>query len=137
MPDHFHLILKRPPDLSLSEIVGNLKRFTSRRIKVVLGDLHMFSILTQLRSAAQNEPAEDTAVWKPRFDSLVITSVNTLRQKIEYIHYNPVRKGLVKEPEAWKYSSAKNYVGKEGMLLPVDTEWRSIDFSFMPSVKDS
>lgn len=133
MPNHFHLVLKRATDRSISEIVGNLKRFTSRRIKAVLEDLQMYSMLTLLRRSACNEPADDTAVWKPRFDSLVITSIDTLRQKVEYVHYNPVRKGLVKEPKAWKYSSATNYAGNEGALLPVDTEWSCIGFSSVPS----
>ena len=41
-----------------------------------------------------------------------------LRQKIEYIHQNPVRRGYVDEPTHWRYSSARNYVGEPG-LAPV------------------
>jgi hypothetical protein len=39
-----------------------------------------------------------------------------LRQKLEYIHYNPVRIGLVDRPEDWRYSSARNYLGQDGVL---------------------
>ncbi|MCY7362032.1 MAG: hypothetical protein LH629_08215 [Ignavibacteria bacterium] len=40
-----------------------------------------------------------------------------LKQKIEYIHYNPVKKNLVEKPEDWKYSSAIDYyTDKKGML---------------------
>jgi len=39
---------------------------------------------------------------------------DVLRQKLEYIHYNPVRIGLVDRPEDWRYSSARNYLGRMG-----------------------
>jgi hypothetical protein len=39
-----------------------------------------------------------------------------LRQKVDYIHFNPVRAGLVKKAEDWPYSSARNYLGLEGLL---------------------
>jgi len=40
-------------------------------------------------------------------------------QKIEYIHYNPVRRGYVDDPEHWRYSSYRQYLGKEG-LVPLE-----------------
>ena len=39
-----------------------------------------------------------------------------MRQKIEYIHYNPVKRGLVDEQVQWIYSSAANYAGLLGLL---------------------
>ena len=37
-------------------------------------------------------------------------------QKLEYIHYNPVKAGFVNRIDYWKYSSASNYLGKDGIL---------------------
>ncbi len=37
---------------------------------------------------------------------------------MEYIHFNPVKAGFVHKPEHWRYSSAVNYLGKEG-LIPI------------------
>jgi hypothetical protein len=45
-----------------------------------------------------------------------------MRQKIRYIHHNPVRRGLVDEQEEWVYSSAANYAGLPG-LLEVEKNW--------------
>jgi len=39
-----------------------------------------------------------------------------MRQKIVYIHYNSVKRGYVDQAEHWRYSSARNYAGKEGLL---------------------
>ena len=45
-----------------------------------------------------------------------------MRQKVEYIHNNPVKRGWVDLPTDWRYSSVRNYAGVEG-LLEVQTEW--------------
>ena len=44
-------------------------------------------------------------------------------QKLEYAHFNPVKHGYVDEPVHWRYSSARNYAGREGMIEVV-TDWR-------------
>ncbi|MAK90224.1 MAG: transposase, partial [Oleibacter sp.] len=50
------------------------------------------------------------------------SSSEMMRQKIEYIHQNPVKRGYVDQDEHWRYSSARDYAGSEG-LLPVDKSW--------------
>lgn len=39
-----------------------------------------------------------------------------LLQKLNYIHMNPVRAGIVDESEHYKYSSARDYTGKKGLV---------------------
>jgi len=39
-----------------------------------------------------------------------------MRQKLDYIHHNPVKCGYVDQPEHWRYSSARNYAGQEGLI---------------------
>ena len=46
-----------------------------------------------------------------------------LIQKLEYIHQNPVKRGYVDESADWRYSSARNYNGKVG-LIEVFMDWR-------------
>ena len=46
---------------------------------------------------------------------MVISDV-VMRQKLDYIHYNPVKRGYVDLPEPWRYSSARNYAGTEGLI---------------------
>jgi putative transposase len=46
-----------------------------------------------------------------------------MTQKLEYIHYNPVKRGYVDVPTDWRYSSARNYAGRDG-LIEVCTDWR-------------
>jgi hypothetical protein len=72
-------------------------------------------------------------VWKPRFDCLVITNENTLREKIHYILYNPVRGGPVSDPADWVYGSARDYAGYSETLVPVDVEWSCLGYKSLPS----
>jgi len=55
-------------------------------------------------------------VWQEGSHPQMIVSEDMLRQKIDYIHYNPVKAGLVDKPEDWPYSSARDYLGLKGLL---------------------
>jgi REP element-mobilizing transposase RayT len=137
MPDHFHLIIKTNKGLTVSQCIGNYKRITSRKTSLELEKAGNKMLLSSLGKGAMLEPTSDSRVWEYRFDSLVITNEDTLRQKIEYIHNNPVKAGLVSEPTAWPYSSARNYAGLDDVLIPIDVEWRCLDYGMEPSGRGS
>ena len=61
-------------------------------------------------------------LWQEGSHPQVIQGLDMMRQKVEYIHNNPVQRGYVDEPIHWRYSSARNYAGMEG-LISVKTEW--------------
>jgi putative transposase len=58
-----------------------------------------------------------------RFDDVVIKSDRIMRIKVNYIHQNPVRAGLVQKGEEWPYSSARFYGGGKDDFLPVARGW--------------
>jgi putative transposase len=137
MPEHFHLVIKVSKGLTVSKCIGNFKRITSRKITSELEGTRNKGFLSSLRKSAMLEPTKDSRVWEYRFDSFVITNENTLRQKIDYIHNNPVKAGLVSEPTQWRYSSARNYADLDGIIVPVDVEWRCLDYGLEPSGRGS
>jgi hypothetical protein len=56
-------------------------------------------------------------VWQEGFHPQQIKSLKILNQKIEYIHYNPVKSGLVADPEHWIYNSPCDYVfNRKGLV---------------------
>jgi hypothetical protein len=57
-------------------------------------------------------------LWQEGSHPQMIGSEPMLRQKIDYIHNNPVRRGYVEDPAYWRYSSYRDYQGEPG-LLPV------------------
>jgi len=48
--------------------------------------------------------------WQDHNKPIELWSEEVIKQKLDYIHHNPVASGLVVNPEDWKYSSAKNFV---------------------------
>ena len=49
-------------------------------------------------------------IWQPRFWEHVIRDEGDFRRHLDYIHYNPVKHGLVSAPAAWPYSSFRRFV---------------------------
>jgi len=62
-------------------------------------------------------------LWERRYDDNAICSPREMREVIEYTHNNPVRIGLVRCPEDYFWSSARNYAGLEPVAMEVDIEW--------------
>ena len=119
MENHLHLIASSP---DLSKEIGDFKSFTARRI-VDNYKAHQPQNLKKLAIAKKPfKNDRDYQFWQEGVHAQQIQTEEMMRQKIEYIHYNPVRRGYVDEPEHWRYSSARNYAGKNG-LIDVCTDW--------------
>jgi REP element-mobilizing transposase RayT len=70
------------------------------------------------------ETAGMKKIWEDKYDRQAIWSDKVLLTKINYVHYNPVKSGLVETPEAWYFSSAADYAGRENGPVKVCKEWR-------------
>ncbi|VAW57985.1 Transposase and inactivated derivatives [hydrothermal vent metagenome] len=60
--------------------------------------------------------------WQEGVHPELIQGDHMMRQKVDYIHNNPVKRGYVDKAEHWRYSSARDYLGQQG-LLEVCTQW--------------
>jgi len=67
------------------------------------------------RSSAQSELWADSEqhVWQRRFYDFNVWSARKRIEKLSYMHRNPVKRGLVLEPEQWEWSSFRNYAYQE------------------------
>ena len=93
MPDHFHL-LANPLKLDISIIVGRIK---GRAAVAILGWLRAEGHVTSLAKLAfsgRRKLGQTHAVWMREFSAVDIWSRKFIRQKLHYIHMNPVRAGL-------------------------------------------
>jgi putative transposase len=59
-------------------------------------------------------------VWQRRFYDLNIWSDTKAREKLEYMHGNPVKRRLASSPEQWPWSSFRYYHLEDDSLLPMD-----------------
>jgi len=120
MENHLHLIASAE---ILEKEIANFKSFTARKsIDHYLSGENSF-ILEQLAfHKIPHRIDRDYQFWQQGVHPQQIQSTAMLHQKIEYMHHNPVRRGYVELPEHWRYSSARNYAGMEG-LLDVCKDW--------------
>jgi putative transposase len=121
MENHLHWIAQGP---DLSQQVGRFKSYTARRIidamevrgfKTMLEELRFFKLRHKIDQKYQ--------LWQEGSHPEQIKSDEMMLQKLEYSHNNPIRRGYVDEATHWRYSSARNYEGRKG-LIDVVTDWR-------------
>ena len=122
MPTHLHLLLLIPEHGSESEIMRDFKNYTSMKVRDLLISDHHEPELSVMVEAALGYRDQHHKLWMDRFDNVLVYSPKAFRTKLEYIHNNPVKAGLVGKPEDWKYSSARNYLLDDHSIIYVDTD---------------
>jgi REP element-mobilizing transposase RayT len=121
LENHLHLIASAP---HLSKVIKSFKMYTARQIIDLLEKQGAKLLLNQLRVLKRRHKIQsDYQVWEEGSHPKQIGDDDTMLQKLEYIHNNPVKRGYVDDPLHWRYSSARNYAGLSG-LVTVSTDWR-------------
>jgi len=126
MSDHVHLLTDRPTEPS--KVLQFIKGIVSRR---VLGHLKEKKYETSLRKLQHDDWKRNHrySLWQHDSDVFSVTSESMFMQKVNYIHLNPVRAGLVERPIDYRWSSARfwNKCTNEDEPLHVDIDkivWR-------------
>ena len=98
MPEHVHLLVGEPRVGTLDRAIQALKLSVSKRTKV-----HPF--------------------WQARYYDFNVWNPEKATEKLQYIHRNPVKRGLVARPEDWAWSSFRHYkTGDEG-VVEIESHW--------------
>jgi putative transposase len=114
LENHLHY-LAQAPDLIKS--VASFKSFTARNIINQLEQSNAQSTLKRLRFAKRAHKADRVyQVWQEGVHGELVYSEGVMRQKLDYIHHNPVKRGYVDIGAHWRYSSARDYEGQTGLL---------------------
>ena len=105
MNNHIHLIWQPLAGHSLSSIQLSFMKFTAQQIKINLA-ADRPALLEQCKV---NKTDREYQIWKRNPLSIELSSEKVFLQKLEYIHYNPVKLNLCSVPEDYHYSSAIFY----------------------------
>ena len=120
MENHLHMVVTSP---DLVKEIGDFKSFTARQIIDSLKDKKAQNLLGQLaQNKAAHKQDREYQVWQEGSHPQLIQDEAMMRQKVAYIHNNPVKRGYVDDPAHWRYSSARNYLGLPGVLEVVQ-DW--------------
>ncbi len=119
MPDHYHLLIHLNEDVISSDFLRKIKSFYGKLAvdwltKNHTQDLELFRL--------KNTPTKhrDSTYGILQYDNVVLpcSSLPIAKTKLEYIHQNPVKAGLVENPEHYPYSSYRFYKqGTQGKLI--------------------
>jgi putative transposase len=117
MPEHVHPLFSEPKKITPSKVVQVLKQKVSR----ALGGKERKRVPGQLSLAFPGSAMEAGAFWQRRFYDFNVWSGKKLREKLEYMHANPVKRKLVRHPKDWPWSSWSYYEKGEKGLISIDS----------------
>ena len=123
MPDHIHLVIWPFGNSTVSDIMRDFKEFTAKRI---IRQAEVESIEDWSKAfcyAGEETGRSNNKVWQDSFWDENVYTERFLRQKLNYVHRNPPRAGLVERPADYPYSSYRNYEFGEEWLIEIDRGW--------------
>ncbi len=120
MPEHVHLLLLPPPEHDISAILKTIKQSVARRAMGWLRE-NAPHWLVNLQVQERSDAAPEYRFWKTGggYDRN-ITEPRTAWASVDYLHHNPVKRGLVKSATDWPWSSAREYAGLDGVMLAMN-----------------
>ncbi len=116
MPEHVHLVISEPREGTPSRVLQVLKQGVSRALR-----RRPIKASAQLSLAFCRTGEEAPAFWQRRFYDFNVWSSGKLREKLNYMHRNPVQRKLVSHPRDWLWSSWSHYDHGEPGLIEIDT----------------
>jgi putative transposase len=102
MPEHVHLLVSEPEHGLLADAVHHLKLSFAKRLGAGV-------------------------FWQKRYYDRNVRNEREFQEKLRYLHRNPVKRGLVKEPGDWKWSSFRHYALREKGVVGIESEWTARD----------
>ncbi len=120
MSNHIHIIVQSS-DGKLSDLIRDFKKFTAKTILEKIQaepESRREWMLERFRLATESHTRnEKYQFWKYGNHPEEIYSNKFMWSKLDYIHFNPVRSGIVEKASHYVYSSASNYVNDTGLLV--------------------
>jgi putative transposase len=89
MPDHWHALIWPRHPLTISQALHDVKKTSARRL--------------------HRQRGTEGPVWQHQFWDRFVRHAREFNERLEYMHLNPARQGLVAKPEEWRWSSHNNF----------------------------
>ncbi len=119
MSNHIHLMAKSNQE-KLSDTIRDFKRHTSKMIMEAIQEepesRKKWLLMIFRYAASKHHRNNDYQIWTHENHPELAYSNKFIEQKINYIHNNPVKAGIVFNPEDYLYSSARNYADEDAVL---------------------
>ncbi|ABF42478.1 protein of unknown function DUF1568 [Candidatus Koribacter versatilis Ellin345] len=103
MPEHVHLLVWEPQRSNLATALQSIKQSVSR---LLIGGREHF--------------------WQKRYYDFNVRAADKFWEKLHYLHQNPVKRGLVKSPEQWTWSSFRHHAFGEIGTVELESHWTAL-----------
>jgi putative transposase len=111
-----HLLIGEPKKGNPSKVIQALKQSVSRRLRSKSRRKSSPNQLSLGFAVTEKHPH----LWQRRFYDFNVWSYKKKLEKLKYMHFNPVTRGLVKDPKDWVWSSYSSYSGRGSPLVEID-----------------
>jgi REP-associated tyrosine transposase len=118
MPEHVHLLLSEPEKDTLADAIHFLKLSFTKRLRSQVSAQTAGANLGH-----EHEHDSSGSFWQKRYYDRDVRNHNEFINDLKYIHRNPVRRGLVAQPEDWPWSSYRHYALDEQRIVTVESPW--------------
>ncbi len=122
MPEHIHLLITEPEVGTPSTVMQVLKQRPARAL------LPKRRRMDSRQGRLFADAGLRTPFWQARFYDFHVWTEKKRVEKLRYIHRNPVKRGLVKSAEQWRWSSYRFYLLNEAGPVRVNEGWTTISF---------
>ena len=131
MPEHIHLLIGEPAIGNPSKVMQVLKQETARKL---LPKPKRGTSRQQRSLFPEPEQSRKPQFWQRRFYDFNVWSQHKRTEKLNYMHDNPVKRGLVTEPEQWKWSSYCTYRDRmDGLVTILGSRGKSLENKDKPT----
>jgi len=114
LENHLHLIVSSK---DIAKSMKHFKSFTAKEILKLLQKENVTTILEQLAFYKKEHKTKSTyQFWQEGIQPKLIVDNKMMIDRINYIHNNPIKRGYVDEAWHWRYSSARDYEGMDGLI---------------------
>lgn len=114
MTNHLHIIAATRDGFELSDTLRDFKKYTATQVVHAIETNKQESRKSWLLWLFRND--KGVSFWQPDNHAEEIHSSDFFRQKLNYIHMNPVNAGITDMEEAYIYSSARDFNGRKGLI---------------------
>jgi putative transposase len=117
MPDHAHAVLWFDNEADLPKVIQVWKSTSAHYLRKLYEE-EIPDMIDHLKTRRNGR--ELVCFWQRRYYDFNITTMKKLSEKLEYMHWNPVKKGLCKRPWDYNWSSAPWYFKKRGVGVKIN-----------------
>lgn len=133
MPEHFHMLLRSGEGKDVMRFIQGGRRYVSGRVrKIIDTDNNSFRVYCSTNDIdlavfySKTGGKSTFRFWKEKPRVFPLSKEIDIQKKLDYIHNNPVRRGLVNSPDEWEYSSFRFYADEQLIKLSTGHERQDV-----------